>query len=109
MMQGNPRNLRKEQEWRQRIHAWQQSGLTARVYCARHGLSEPSFYSWRRELAKRDAASAAFVPVHVEGQTAPAATLEVVLEGGRTIRVPAGFNSATLKQLLAVLEAPPSC
>jgi len=49
------------------------------------------------------------VPVHVEGQTAPAATLEVVLEGGRTIRVPAGFNSATLKQLLAVLEAPPSC
>jgi hypothetical protein len=30
------------------------SGLSARAFCAREGLAEPSFYSWRRTLAERD-------------------------------------------------------
>jgi len=36
--------------WRERIAAWAGSGLTARAYCREHGLSEPSFYAWRRKL-----------------------------------------------------------
>jgi transposase-like protein len=111
MAQGNPPDRHKEHQWRQRIREWRQSGLTVRAFCARHGLAQPSFYVWRRKLAQRDAAYPAFVPVQVVGQTsvASSAALEVVLEGGRTIRVPAGFNAATLRQLLAVLEAQPPC
>jgi hypothetical protein len=33
--------------------------------------------------------------------------LEVVLSGGRVLRVRAGFDAAVLRQVLAVLEAPP--
>lgn len=111
MAQGNPRDPRKEREWRQRIREWRQSGLTVRAFCARRGLAQPSFYAWRRELAKRDGESPAFVPVQVVGQTDVVANapLEVVLDGGRTIRVAAGFNAATLRQLLVVLEEQPRC
>jgi transposase len=111
MAHGKPRDSRKEQEWRQRIREWRQSGLTVRGFCARRGLAQPSFYAWRRELARRDAESPAFVPVQVVGHTDVAgnAALEVVLGGGRTIRVAAGFHAATLRQLLAVLEEQPPC
>src|SRR5438105_5324124 len=103
MAQGNPRDPRKEREWRGRIREWRQSGLSVRIYCARRGLAQPSFYAWRRELAKRDAAKAAFVPVRVVAEPAVGldAALQVVLDGGRTIRVAAGFDPTTLRQLLA--------
>ena len=109
MAHGKPRDARKERQWRQTLREWRQSGLSVRVFCARRGLAQPSFYAWRRELAKRDAQGAAFVPVRVLGEARPTAALEVVLEGGRTLRVAAGFDAATLRQLLAVLEEPPPC
>jgi hypothetical protein len=33
--------------------------------------------------------------------------VEIVLGGGRTVRVPPGFDRQTLADVLAVLEAPP--
>lgn len=109
MGHGKPRDERKDRQWRQTIREWLRSGLSVRVFCARRGVAQPSFYAWRRELAKRDAEEAAFVPVHVLGGAWPAAALEVVLACGRTLRVAAGFDPATLRQLLAVLEEPPPC
>ena len=45
----------KERFWREHV-AWQAAaGLTVRAYCRQHGLTEPSFYSWRQELARRAA------------------------------------------------------
>jgi hypothetical protein len=46
MSQGKPRDTRKEQQWRRWIRQWQQSGLSVRAFCARHELSQPSFYAW---------------------------------------------------------------
>jgi transposase len=82
-----------------------------RAFCERRRLSEPSFYAWRRELAKRDAQRPAFVPVHLVGGEGVAAGgfLELVLAGGRRVRVPADFDAATLRRLLAVLEEQPPC
>jgi hypothetical protein len=44
-----------------------------------------------------------FVPVGV----VPSSTLELVLGHDRVIRVPTGFDAATLRQLLAILEERP--
>ena len=111
MAQGKSRDPRKEQQWRRWIHQWEQSGLSVRAFCARHALSPPSFYAWRRALQQRDAAAAAFVPVRVvrDEASAPARHIEIVLAGGRRVRVPSGFEPATLRQLLAVLREEPSC
>jgi hypothetical protein len=111
MAQGKPRDSRKEQQWRRWIHLWQKSGMSIRAFCALHELAQPHFYAWRRVIQKRDAATISFVPVHVvpDEQPAPVRPFEVVLAGGRTLRVAPGFDAATLRQLLAVLEEVPPC
>jgi transposase len=112
MATGKPRDERKEQIWRERIRDWQDSGLSVRSFCARLGLSQPRFYAWRRELQRRDSEKPLFVPISLRTDQAPTAVahaLEVVLVSGRTIRVNSGFDTTTLRQLVAVLEERPSC
>ena len=125
-----PINRHKEQFWRQLFARWRASGLSIAAFCEDAGLSQQSFYRWRRLLRKRtsrldrqrrpqavDAATERaataiaqplplFVPLAVES-IAAAAVLEVVVRGGRVIRVPAGFDATMLAQVLAVLEGQP--
>jgi transposase len=110
MTHGKPRDPRKEQQWRRLIQLWKNSGLSVRAFCARHHVTQPSFYAWRRELQQRDAATT-FVQVQVvtDDQPASATPIEILLAGGRSVRITPGFDPATLRQLLAVLqEVPPS-
>jgi hypothetical protein len=111
MSRGNPRDRRKERFWRRVVRQWRRSGLTVRDFCRQQQLSEPNFYAWRSILAKRDAEKPAFVPVSVvsEPATCPRAEdapapLELILAGGRRLRVGAGFDVATLQRLLPLLE-----
>ncbi len=109
MAHGKQRDPRKEQHWRRLIQLWKSSGQTVRAFCARHHVTQPSFYAWRRELQLRDAD--AIVPVRVvsDDQPAPSTPIEIVLTGGRSVRVTPGFDPATLRQLLAVLQETPLC
>ena len=109
MAHGRARDERKERQWRRWIGEWQPSGLSVRAFCQRRGLTVASFYAWRRVLRQRAAEKAAFVPVQVMADAVPAQTsaLEVVLADGRAVRVAPGFDAATLRQLLAVLEGRP--
>ena len=117
----------KEQYWRRLLRRWQRSGQTGRDFCTAHGLSEPSFYAWRREIARRDEeeseptqratrpavprpSARTPVPTFVQltldpGAVAPAC-LEVVLANGRRVRVLPGFDAELLRQLLRVVEEP---
>jgi hypothetical protein len=100
-----------EQTWRDRVTRWKASGLSVRDFCRGEGLAEPSFYSWRRTIAERDAAPAApstpaFVPLHVRHDPAPAA-LELVLRSGHVLRIPPGSDPEHLRAVLAALEAAP--
>ena len=84
--------------------------------------AEASFFAWRRTIADRDRqrgrpraragaktpASAAFVPLRVIS-TPVGTAFEVVLRDGCIVRVPAGFDPATLRQLLVVLEGERPC
>ncbi len=121
------RDPAKERYWRRFLEQWRRSGLTGRDFCAQHHVSEHSFYGWKREIARRDHEQATATPalprrpaaarrgtvaaqpafVQVEVPRVPTAALEVVLAGGRVLRVSAGFEAAVLRQLLAVLEEPP--
>ena len=100
------RDEQKERQWRRWIAQWRTSGLSVRDFCAHHGLATPSFYAWRRALQQRATDTPTVVAVQVVADTAPAlaSALEVVLNDGRTVRVAPGFDAATLRQLLAVLE-----
>ena len=106
MARAKQRDPRKEARWRKQLRRQQASGLSVRDYCRQQGLYESLFYYWRREIGRRDRqAQPVFVPVAVE---APAeSAIEVTLASGHVVRVRAGFDEQTLRQLLALLEAPP--
>ena len=109
MAPGRARDEGKERQWRRRINQWRASGLSVRAFCAQRGLSSASFYHWRRVLARRAAEEPAFVPVQVVADAVPTqpSALEVVLTDGRAVRIAPGFDAATLRRLLAVLEGRP--
>ena len=109
MAPGRARDEEKERQWRRRIDQWRVSGLSVPAFCAQHGLSSASFYHWRRVLERRAAEEPAFVPVQVVADDTPAqaSALEVVLTDGRAVRIAPGFDAATLRRLLAVLEGRP--
>lgn len=44
----------KERFWRSMVEAQRRGGLTVRAFCRERGISEPSFYSWRKELQRRE-------------------------------------------------------
>jgi hypothetical protein len=131
--QGAPRNGAMERSWRRLIQQWRHSGMTIRDFCVEHEVSEPSFFAWRRTIADRDRQSGqsgqsgqpsadgygnvdshktqdspTFVPLHVVSTPAGAA-YEVVLRDGCIVRVPAGFDPATLRQLLVLLNEERPC
>ena len=115
---GAPRDHGKEQFWRRLLRLWQGSGRTIRAFCAQQRVSEASFFAWRRTIAQRDQrqaaqaqAAATFVPLRViaTSTAAPARSFEVVLNADRVVRVPAGFDPASLRQLLAILTEERPC
>jgi hypothetical protein len=109
MAHGRSRDERKERQWQRWIDQWRTSGLSVRAFCARQGLTTASFYNWRRVLERRAAEQVVFAPVRVvaDAMLAPTTALEVVLADGRAVRVAPGFDEATLRRLLAVLEGRP--
>lgn len=102
------------------VHA---SGETIAEYARKRGLNPWVLYDWRRRLgasakpaptsgkpAAGPSASTggAFLPVRItQPQTSmppSAELLEVVLAGGRRVRVPANFDDAALRRLVSILE-----
>ena len=110
MSHGKPRDLAKEQRWRQLIDLWRRSGLTVHAFCQRHHVTVSSFYAWRRTLRKRDNSDCpvTFLPVHVraDDRNAPP-PLELVLANGRSLRIPSGYDDTQLRRLLRTLEDSP--
>lgn len=52
---GPRRDVAKERFWRKVVGGFDPQRTSVRVWCRERGVSEPSFYAWRRELQRRDA------------------------------------------------------
>jgi hypothetical protein len=109
------RDPHKERFWRRSLRQWRNSGLGIAEFCRQQGLAAASFHAWRRILAQRDLEAAQLVPVRVLAETVPGATdsattgLELVIDGGRRLRIGPAFDDATLRRLLSVLEEGRPC
>lgn len=98
----------KEPFWRRIVEGHRGSRQSVRQWCDRHGVSEPSFYAWRRELAKRDAVARepALMPVTITpALPQTAAPLEIAWPGGVVVRVPCGCNAQLLRETLQALRS----
>ncbi len=115
---GNP-------SWPRLLAQWRLSGLTQAEFCARRGLSLPTFryhlYKPHRRsgspapIAPTDAAETTplFLPVvcspasQPDRASAAAAPLEVILGDGLRIAVAPGFDPQTLRLIVDALRQPP--
>ena len=105
----------KERIWREAIADQQQSGTSVLAFCRARGLNESSFYRWRKRIRLWDCRTSSkkdvppvLAPVVVVDDSPtrePSASIEIVLAGGCTVRVPSGATREQLGMVFAVLES----
>jgi hypothetical protein len=103
----NKSNLLGAEQWHQIIEGQRSSGLTVAAYCRDRGVTEGSFYTWKRRLrspAKSNRSSAPeFVEVKPPSASAVGA-IEICLHGERRLLVRGGFDPDLLMDLVRTLE-----
>ena len=97
--------ISKADEWADRIAAQQRSGNSVKQFCKEQGLTEGSFYAWRKRLRKKEPVRFALVDRGAARQEPTTeAALELVMTSGERLRIGAGVDTATLRTVLEVLR-----
>lgn len=108
----------REKEARAWVDAWLKSGQTEAEFARAHGIQARRLARWARRLTDPvDAAGVRepvrFHPVRVgparRSQAVSEERIELELGGGRSIKLPRGFDPADLRHVLAALEASAEC
>ena len=90
--------------------------MSVSKFCEAEGLSESSFYIWRKKFAQADDAEtdkqkklspSAFIEVAMPKDN-PAA-LELVLSSGNSLRISSGADSTTLNDVMSALRQAGLC
>jgi len=97
------------------IETWQDSGMSISKFCKAEGLSEGTFYNWRKRLSGRhaqrngqaDSSPSAFIEVAMP--RSDHAVLELVLCSGNTLRISSGADNKTLSDVISVLRQEGLC
>ena len=96
------------------LAAHEQSGLTLRAFATREGLDTQRLERWRRRLATPafEEATRPEVVADTPGEVAETVQrerFEIVLRGGRIVRVPESFDTNAVLQLLELVDQVRSC
>ena len=95
----------KADDWAERIAAQQRSEMSVKQFCKEQGLTECSFYAWRKRLREKGPVRFALVERRARrGERTAEAALELVLATGERLRIGAGVDTATLRAVLDVLR-----
>jgi hypothetical protein len=108
-------DVEKARYWQAVLRDAARSGMSTRAFCRQRKLRECQFYWWQRRLKeKRPPVStppgtangrASFALVSGDAGTTDAG-IELVLAGGRRLRLAKGVDESTLRSVLAALEQP---
>ena len=98
--------IRFNDQWRERLAEQERSGLTVKQFCQERGLTQYSFYAWRKRLRKKEPVRFALVDRGaVRQESAADASLELVMTSGERLRIGGGVDAATLRTVLEALRA----
>lgn len=96
--------------WVERLERFRRANQTVAQFCADEGISEPSFYVWKRTLAHEanapDPVPPAFVPIRLT-QSPPDTPLEVVFPSGTVLRFPPDTRPDVIAAVVHAVEARP--
>ena len=108
-------NKERRRFWQMVIETWRDSGMPVSKFCKAEGLSEGTFYNWRKKLSGRrlqpnehaDPSPSAFIEVAMpKSDHAP---LELVLSSGHTLRISSTADNKTLSNVISVLRQAGLC
>ena len=90
------------------LSSWRESGLSLRAFAQRHGLSVSRLDRWKARLGVRGRLEFHRVQV-VQAAPLPqvASGVDVVLRGGRRVRVRRGFDASLLEAVARAVESWP--
>jgi transposase-like protein len=104
-------NAEKQLRWREILSRQADRGLSVRKFCAREGISEPSFYAWRKKLQERENDGRPqmdqpdnghlFVPLKLLDASH---SLELIHPLGYRIQISGNVNPVALRQVIEVLD-----
>ena len=103
----------KARYWQRTISEAARSGMSIRAFCRQRRLRESQFYWWQHKLRSsrqpgttpKAGRPASFALVSDEAGATDAG-IELVLGGGRKLRIRRGVDEETLRAVLATLEQP---
>lgn len=92
--------------WRERIAEQERSGLSVERFCKEQGLTEQTFYVWRKRLREQQPMRFALVETGSSARELDRdAGLELVLPRGERLRINAGVDPSLLRKVLDALRA----
>jgi len=97
--------------WAERLERFKQSDLTVAKFCQAEGVSQPSYYHWRRKLlgpAKTSTPdqSATFLPVRIAETYPQPVSAEPATDAHATIELPGGVRIRVEVVSRGQLESP---
>jgi hypothetical protein len=96
------------EEWGQIVDGQRPSGLTVSAYCQERGITQGSFYTWKRRLRSPAKPIRLPKPAFVEvkpSSLSAAGAIEIFLHGDRRLLVRRGFDRDLLIELVRALES----
>jgi transposase-like protein len=103
MYRSRRRHSKPEPYWRELIERWKTSGQAIAAFCTDHGVSQATFYSWRKRFAARAPCQTPPAPTFAPVRVVPDPAAEVALPNGLIVRVPATTDPAAVARLVAAL------
>jgi transposase len=107
-----------QQFWQMVLDTFKTSGLSVRQFCQKEGVSEASFYSWRKRLSSENEAACQLNPneklsaddfIQVSLSTSDTCSLELVLISGNTLRINSDIDGRILNHVLSALKQAKLC
>jgi hypothetical protein len=92
-----------QKKWQELIRQQRESKLSVSAFCRQHGISDQSFYNWRKRLTADEPVRFALVEANAPGADR-LAPLELILASGDRLRIAPGADAAALRAVLSVLR-----
>jgi len=93
----------RQKRWAELIQQQGQSKFSVSAFCGEHGVSDQSFYSWRKRLSGSEPVRFALVDANAP-VTKDILPVELILVSGDRLRIAPGADAATLRTVLNVLR-----
>jgi transposase-like protein len=90
--------------WREQVGQQERSGLPVKEFCETHGITEQSFYVWRKRLRKESLRFALVETTPGEQELTGDTSLELIFSQGERLRICRGADLALLRRVVEVLR-----